>query len=301
MPSQKQIQLLGKRLRNGDYSDADVDLLDVFRSEFDPLLVETSANVRNILAQKNVSCVIAGRSKRTRSIIRKLQRPQNRGMDLSRMADLVGLRIVVLDQTTQDVVLDLIQQLPSCHQVLDHRRSDREYRAVHLIAKQGKRLIEIQLRSLAQQLWANESESFGEAVKEGRGDDLARSYLAELSVLCRQLDAGSDANEVGSDVPYMSARMPISAKLTRLKRLFSDAITTNSERDPNGSFVVVYDNQLNRMNHLFPFGSSQRVEALEEYRRQNQNLEDSRFEILILNSATVPAVRVSHPRFFHDG
>ena len=38
---------------------------------------------------------IAGKLKRTSSSIRKLQRPQNKGMDLTRMSDIAGTRVIL--------------------------------------------------------------------------------------------------------------------------------------------------------------------------------------------------------------
>jgi len=93
MPSGAQLKALGKRLRDGTCTDVDFAVLEELRQELDTVLVATAGEVRTKL--NGFPVVMAGRSKRTRSIVRKLRRPANSGMDLSRMEDLIGLRVVV--------------------------------------------------------------------------------------------------------------------------------------------------------------------------------------------------------------
>ena len=72
--SGNQIKSLGKRLKKGDHTDEDIILLEEFRASYDPILINYGMEINAAL---NSSCrpfLIAGRSKRTKSIIRKIRR-----------------------------------------------------------------------------------------------------------------------------------------------------------------------------------------------------------------------------------
>ena len=98
------LKRLGKRLRDGERESEDIEMLEQYRRSFDRLLLKTAFAVDASLRESGIAYFMAGRSKRTKSILRKLERPQNRGMDLSRMCDIVGLRVITQDIETQDTV-----------------------------------------------------------------------------------------------------------------------------------------------------------------------------------------------------
>src|SRR5262249_47175883 len=156
-----------KRLRDGTETPEDITLLEDYRTTFDPLLIETSAKVDCALARSGLPFVLSGRSKRTKSIIRKLQRLQNAGMDLSRMGDIVGIRVIIDSIKNQDAAIALLSRELVTKDVYDYRKQDRGYRSVHVLTRHEEKLLEIQIRTLPQHLWAIESEAFGEQVKEG--------------------------------------------------------------------------------------------------------------------------------------
>jgi ppGpp synthetase/RelA/SpoT-type nucleotidyltranferase len=297
--SAKQIQKLGKRLRDGRYSPDDLHALDDYRNEFDDLLLGTSAVLNAHMRSAQIPCVISGRLKRGKSIIRKLQRPANHAMSLALMADLAGIRVIITDLDCQDRVASTLRGSLACERVIDYRETGQPYRAVHVIAHQDGRPIEIQVRTLAQQLWANESESFGESVKEGGGEHGVRDYLEKLCAACRCLDLRLEVSELDSHAPpLMHTRRPLSVRLPRLRRLFdaSQASLAVAER----SFIVIYDNRINALSHIYSFLTSDREYSLAEYRRLYRELDDDRYEALILNSQSQDSLAVTHPRFFPE-
>lgn len=288
-------------MRGGDYTPQELRKLEDYRAEFDELLLATNARIVKVLRTSQISAVVAGRSKRVKYIIRKLRRPANHGMDLSRMADVVGLRVILGDLRRQDEAVEVLRAEFPGARVVDYRAPDKAYRAVHLTIRSETdfRLIEVQLRTLPQQLWANESESFGEEVKEGGGSQVVQAYLAELSAACRAIDEGLDVAGDSQRSPIFSARSPLVLRLPVLSRLFRAAVAEAADQ-VLGSYVVVYDNETNQCLQRFSYMLVERDEALRDYQRICRELDDARYEVLILNSGSEASIPVTHPRFFPE-
>lgn len=294
------IKKLGKRLRDGSREPADIKMLEDYRATFDPLLVEMSLGLDKTLRKTGEPFLLSGRTKRTKSIIRKLQRAENRGMDLSRVSDLVGLRIVVKDTASQNRVLEAINTCLETKDIDDYRENPAGsgYRCVHVIVREGKQLLEIQLRTMPQHLWAVESEAFGEQVKEGGGNEEIRAYLAALSELCSQLDGDEAVSEEGVEAPFLKERMPISGTLERLKSGFENATASGNQDGAETSYLIVFNRDLGEQLHELQFGPDERQEAISQYQLINRKMEDTRFDVLILNTTIKEGLPVTHPQFF---
>jgi ppGpp synthetase/RelA/SpoT-type nucleotidyltranferase len=298
MLSGAHLRKLGSRLRNGNQREADAGSLDQLRVELDSVFVNTAIETAGCLT--GIPAVIAGRAKRTQSIIRKLRRPDNFGMDLSRMEDLVGLRIVVPSQAEQQQVLERLDARLPRRRLHDYRSYDREYRAVHFVADNGGRFVEIQIRTIPQQLWANESESFGEVVKEGGGSPAIREYLRELASICSRLDRGGSVAEAPQASALLGTRQTLSVRLPALYALHADA-SKRATVSPNNAYVVVFDGVLNRATQVFEYCQNERERALEDYVRLSRDLDEGRYEVLILNASNEHLVQITHGRFFAEG
>lgn len=297
--SRKQVQKLGKRLRDGSRSSYDLAMLADYRASFDPVLMELGHSVANILNENSLRAVFAGRSKRTKSIIRKLSRPENQSMDLSRMADLVGLRVIIDSKELQnDVVRLMMEALPINDALIDYTSREHGYRAVHLIAEiEPGKPVEIQIRTCPQHLWAEESEAFGEIVKEGGGDKQYRDYLDDLAHAGKRLDEGFTPNEADYASPLMNARMPLSGRYPRMLYLYNGAtVLSNNVADLN-AYLVIYNNQTNELIRIDQFAWTERDEALKEYKRITAFLDEERFDVLFLNSGNKAALAITHSRY----
>ena len=297
--SGNEIKRLGNRLRDGSREEKDIQMLEELRASFDPLLICMSARVDELLAKAKFRFLLSGRSKRTKSIIRKLQRSQNHGMDLSRMGDLVGLRVILPSLAEQDRALKTLTDELEEKRINDYRSGERPYRSVHVVVKAGAKMVEIQLRTLPQHVWAVESEIFGEQVKEGNLSGDVGLYLTALSKACADLDSGKDVREQNyPGTPLLEQRMPISGMHTKLTTQFADATKTHAATYVGTTFLVVFDNELRQLLHNDSFAAADRNAAIERFRWLSHTLSDTRFETLIFNSSSSEALAVTHPRFF---
>lgn len=174
--SKTQIDRLGERLKAGSVQEQDLRDLDEYRRSFGSAYEHVRA-----LIHERLGYAPTGRSaKTTPSIIEKLRRESIR---LSQIQDIAGCRIVVLMMSNQEALVRSLQDLFANAAVIDRRqRPSHGYRAVHVVVTVDGRLIEIQVRTVLQHLWAQVSERYADVVdpriKYGGGSEQIVSLLS---------------------------------------------------------------------------------------------------------------------------
>ena len=295
--SQKQINKIGKKFRDSIYDENDYIFLEDFKKSYDQLLIDKTSNISEIINKELNNFVLVGRLKRTNSIIRKLQRKNNYGMDLTRMSDIAGLRLIVNNMEDQNLVINIIKSQLSIEKIYDYRDSDQNYRSVHLVSKVNDKFIEIQIRTVAQQTWADESEGFGEHAKQGFYSEQVGEYLKILSNVVHKIDNGFDHNKEIIDHHLFEKKSPIKGKYTIIKKIF-DNYKNNYIDDPK-YFLIVYDSLDSTLISEDEFDLDEKNDVFELYRYKAKILDSSRYEIIFfISSLGNQVLRVSHPRFF---
>jgi putative GTP pyrophosphokinase len=184
--TESQIRRLGERIKRGNPNDVDLRLLDEYRASFS-LAYEQVVRV----LRSSLGFAPTGRpSKTTASIIAKIQREKTR---LNRMQDIAGCRLVVENVEDQEKVVESIKSAFSDFKIDDRRKKPSHgYRAVHVIVNVNGRLVEIQVRTALQHLWAEFSEKVAETVnagvKYGEGPALIKNTLHATSHLIDVLE-----------------------------------------------------------------------------------------------------------------
>lgn len=177
--SKTQIDRMGERLKAGPSSQTDLVLLDGYRRSFSEAYEVVIVSIRDRL-----SLEATGRpAKSTSSVIEKLRRETIR---LSQIQDIAGCRVITANIPKQDEVVDAIQGLFPGATQLDRRSAPSHgYRAVHVVAKVSGKLVEVQVRTAMQHLWAELSEKLSDvvdpALKYGGGPEEFRSALDVIS------------------------------------------------------------------------------------------------------------------------
>lgn len=186
--SNRSIAAAGERFREYKEVPGDRDLLLAYRLFLAGDVAAVFGELRDRMA--GIPGLSSCRVKRLDSIVRKLRRQH--AMDLVRMDDIIGFRMIVPSLSLQDELLARFVDGGTPPRVKDSRDEPRlGYRAIHLIFRRELQLpgakatsmypYEVQLRTYYQHLWSSTSESFGELVKEGGGGTDIRSYLDDLS------------------------------------------------------------------------------------------------------------------------
>ena len=177
--SKSQIDRLGDRLKKKLLSEADLRLLDDYRRSFRRAYEWVLTTIKDQLQLEPT-----GRpAKSTRSIIDKLRREKIR---LSQVQDIAGCRLVVATAVLQAQTLAALQRAFPDLKLVDRRlRPSHGYRAVHAIVVVDGVSVEIQVRSLLQQLWAEFSERLSDivdaALKYDGGPKTFRQGLYSIS------------------------------------------------------------------------------------------------------------------------
>ena len=157
--SNKKIQKAGNFLiqKNIDFNSNEyqesTDILSYFRSQHVESLSKVSNLVYKVSKQIDSKVIVGKRLKRIPSIIDKLKRFQK--MKLNRMQDIAGCRAILLtERRIRKVEKELLKQ--GCEVLKDYIKKPKEdgYRGIHLIKKDRKYPIEIQLRTKIQHSWA---------------------------------------------------------------------------------------------------------------------------------------------------
>ena len=296
MTSKSAVRRAGRRIAQGELSEADLRDVEEYRSTFDSLLVQTSARANDALAESPIRYLVAGRPKRISSIVRKLIREQGR-MSVTNMGDLVGVRIVVRDIAAQnEAIARLSVEFSPDYRIRDYRDREKGYRAVHITYRLGGKAVEIQVRTLPQHVWAVESESFNLTVKEGGGSPEIRAYLDdELCAACKAIDEGYEP-DLTVGLLYFR-RAPTSRFLPNLQRLFAEATTGFGKPSADTTYIVVFDSRLATLTRIEPF-LKERARAIYEYERLGRMLDHERYDVVVLNARTPQAISVTHPNFF---
>lgn len=161
--SNSQITKLGERLRDSEPRQDDLALLDEFRQTFSVVDEQAYQIIRDTLASFDDVTITKRKRKTQQSIVDKLRREP--AMRLPQMQDIAGCRIVVQGgiQRVKNINTLLTDAFGLPKWNLDSKnRHAYGYRAIHIIVKADQKFYEVQLRTYAQDIWANLVESLSD-------------------------------------------------------------------------------------------------------------------------------------------
>jgi putative GTP pyrophosphokinase len=186
--SKTQVDRLGNRLKSGGITEEDLRLLDQYRRSFTEAYEIVVGLIRDKLGLEPT-----GRpAKSTTSIADKLKRESIR---LTQIQDIAGCRIIVSDIAEQETVIQSITGLFQQAIVIDRReKPSHGYRAVHVVMNYDGKLIEIQVRTSLQHVWAELSEKYSDvidpSIKYGGGDSTIQKILQTASNVIAKEELG---------------------------------------------------------------------------------------------------------------
>ncbi len=144
--------------------------------------------------------LVTQRLKKQVTILDKLNRLPN--MEVTQMADIGGVRVVLPDQPAVDDVVRRVRKnwRPSIERLRDYVEVPKAsgYRAKHLIVLKKERRIEVQLRTPLQDIWANQVEAdsrWAADYKSGAGHQAVHNYYVGVSRLFASREAGIEPDD----------------------------------------------------------------------------------------------------------
>lgn len=221
-PSKRQVNRAARLLADSAVNGVPVDdaaavddavaTIDWWRRRHSRTLSEVAAELHGIADRLGIGdAEVSQRLKRHDTVVEKLGRFPS--MELTRMEDIAGARVVVPTQVEADTIAQRIRE----HQGWSVRRvrnyvdgrdpgpKQDGYRAIHVIIEQDQRYVEIQLRTDVQDSWAQAVEdltyTLGAALKFGGGPENLRRYFKELGDSLAVADVrGRPALDVAADM-----------------------------------------------------------------------------------------------------
>ena len=175
-------------------------LVAEYRRGFQVPLTKTVMGLRSFVTRESTQVIVSQRLKRIPTIVDKLGRYPN--MKLSRMEDIGGCRAILPGGVSEiQGVVRRIRRNWDVTRYRDYISNPKEtgYRAVHAIVRRDARLIEVQLRSPEQQLWAAEvdriASRLGTQLKDGDGPAALVRFLKLLAdrIALREAAGSADA------------------------------------------------------------------------------------------------------------
>jgi ppGpp synthetase/RelA/SpoT-type nucleotidyltranferase len=176
--------LPGEDLLAIDERDA-INLLERFRAEFEGPLRTVVGDLRELTVAEGIAAQPTERLKRVPRIIEKLVRHPT--MQLSRMQDIAGCRIVVSDLKSVARVQGTLLANWTVERVDDYNRSPKAtgYRALHVVVRAQASSVEVQVRTPWQQAWARSIELLDArlnlSLKDGLGPEALMSYVVPIA------------------------------------------------------------------------------------------------------------------------
>jgi len=205
--SRSHIKRIGVILRNSDvpFSETEaIGVLNNWKSAHELPLHYITKTIKKYTKDVSKKNTIVQRIKRTESILLKLdQQPK---LDLARMQDIVGFRVVFRDDDNQknlECIKKLILKIRSSKmrstvtRITDYIEEPRDsgYRSVHAIFKYNSTMyqkhnsmqVELQIRTKMQHIWATAVETVGmfeqSNLKQGLGDENWLEFFRQMSHL----------------------------------------------------------------------------------------------------------------------
>lgn len=196
--------------REDDYAGFDLDeLVDAmvavtwWRGLHARPLSRVAANLRYHVGAEEAEIAgrvdVTQRLKRRPTIFDKLDREPT--MQLTQMWDIGGVRARLPSLRHLQAVSRRLRKTWTIVRTKDYIKEPRAsgYRAVHHIVRRNGRLIEVQLRTVLQDTWANQVEEDSRRLaigyKFGRGDEDVHDYYRVVSEAFAALDRGEDLSK----------------------------------------------------------------------------------------------------------
>lgn len=266
--------------------------------------------------------LVARRLKRAPTIVNKLR--SNAGMDLARMHDIAGARVILDDCIALRRLVGRLDDSRIRHEVVrayDYlsRPKPDGYRSLHRVyrfngtgptADHDGLLVEVQLRTRTQHAWATAVETVGtflrQQLKRREGDPDWLSFFRHVGSAFAHLEGESPDPEIGYTRDELFEYVREEARRLGVKRklaLFAKALEVSSQHSNRGVFLLHLRGGPDRDDALaldvrsYPVSNFATAEA--EYRRMEEGAGSSD-DVVLVSAASTRGLRTAYPNYFLD-
>lgn len=321
--TKRQINDAGKTIRNENASESEIteatNIIDNWRASHAYPLHVMYMHLRGMVTSCRGALVVE-RLKRLDSIIGKLKRED--GMDLWRMQDLGGCRVIVPSIDDVYRFIDQYQNSRIRHEykrTYDYIKNPKTsgYRSVHLVYKyhsdktedyNQNMLIELQFRTHLQHVWATALETMGlftkQALKAGQGDDnIKRFFVLVSSLFAMREDCPvipgtlADEKEIVSEIELINDQYHVLETLNAIR------IALNHEEDVKidrkGYYLLILNYNTHRLS-IRTYQPSQFEQANTDYTQIEKNRHASGIDAVLVRATSFSELKSAYPNYFAD-
>ncbi len=330
----------GDILINKNSSEEDIDkattILDNWRSSHSFPLHTFKIRLKEVSARVDPKALAVQRLKRTPAIIKKLQRKyegRNPSMKLSQMQDIGGCRAVLsgvreverlcseyyhVDKNTRGKHCDLKHEFKNKKDYINNPKYD-GYRSVHLIYKYNSDkttkynglLIEVQVRSKYQHLWATAVETVDhftkQAIKSNEGQKewkdffrLISSVFADFEKTPRVPGTPNDKLELYKKVNHFSNKLRVIDKIKSWAKLVNKI--GKLEQKHKSHFYLLDLNIDTKALSISTFEKKDEEQANSAYSEAEKKTsqENLNKDIVLVEADTTKELKKAYPNYFLD-
>ena len=328
--SKSQIDDAGRKviLKNISSTEKDnyLNIIDKWRAIHAYPMKFVAANIKRRASGigNNGDIVIAQRLKRLDTILNKLVRYPN--MKLSRMQDLGGCRVIL--PTIEDVynlrnhlIMSKMQhKLHSEKDYIKTPKADTGYRGIHLIYEYGNNrnpqynglLVEVQLRTKLQHLWATAVETVGMFTQNGlkfnQGDETWLKFFQLASIIfaaeeekkkIKTLEDVENLHKVVREYFELRDKFELEKKLYGFG-MINSALTQTKIINQSGYYLL----QLNIQNstliiEYFKDDKASRNAAVDKYTKLESSKQRN-IDVVLVAAESIHAVKTAYQNYFAD-
>lgn len=321
--TKRQINDAGNVIRNEqasaqEFADA-MAIIDNWRAAHAYPLHVVYMHLRRMAGTRE-NVLVVERLKRLDSIIGKLSRES--GMDLWRMHDLGGCRVVL--PTVDDVYrfADSFMKSRIRHEykrTYDYIATPKKsgYRSLHLVYQyhsdktetyNKNMLIEIQIRTHLQHIWATALETMGlftkQALKAGQGDKHIKRFFVLVSSLFALRegypvvpDTLADEKELISEIEQINDQHHVLETLNAIRIAIQHE--DDVVRDKKGYYLLILNYNTHRLR-IRSYSPSQFDEAETAYSQIEKNRHASGIDAVLVRAKSFKELKSAYPNYFSD-
>lgn len=295
------------------YDDAKM-ILDNWRACHVAPLNSFQASLRRKLATMDSDALVSQRLKRTPSILAKLDR--NIGMQLSRMQDIGGIRVVAKDMRKVRQIEDFYKKGTRVFTIVDSSKDyinypkDSGYRSVHMIFKcKNGFSIELQIRTITQHAWATAVETMGtfldHSLKSSEGPDEWLKFFSLASSAFAILESTPRVPEHDKYSPYEVYNMLLEKEkeLNVLKKLSGFRVVAKHIEDDNkrGHYHLITLNLDTRRANIRTYAQKDADKANIDYSLTEDRVnKGENLQVVLVTSKSIVALKKAYPSYFLD-
>jgi ppGpp synthetase/RelA/SpoT-type nucleotidyltranferase len=325
--SRKQVQRAGKMLCDGQLLAADytqsMNVLSNWRGAHRYILSIYNNRFRQMLKRHGIEAIVSSRLKRTPSIIAKLKRFPS--MNLARMGDIAGMRIVVKTPANLYKLIELLEKGKTATETQRDRIKNyiaepkiTGYRSIHYPLKYSGAdqsahdglSMELQIRTELQHAWATSVEIIdaflGKSLKTTlvtEGDKhaeffrYASSIMADREFLPRiQKHTALTSTELIQKLLKLDSELRVADNLDA----FRIAIPDQPSKQKSHYRILILDRKSKNIAiHIYP--EKKFDEANSEYAELEMKYkEDPAMDIVFVQAGTMEEVKRAYPNYFGE-